>query len=182
MPSPLCVKIEASDKDSGKSLLEDGWRQIGCLLTYRGVITKTEEVSDVWRGTGKHDNALAHTLAANIPWSSRLFKDRRDALGLTKIDSEITWAYRQKRLYVSENGFLVVKHEEHGFRIGLIGVLPTHQKSKQATKLIRFARNDIDKTGPMWIIAGTYQDNQGARKLYASLGMEVVKSELIFHK
>jgi ribosomal protein S18 acetylase RimI-like enzyme len=62
-----------------------------------------------------------------------------------------------------------------GPRIDLIGVVPEARGLGLAEMLIRAA---IDGK----IIAGTYSDNMGAKRLYRKLGMEITKTEDVYHK
>ena len=64
-------------------------------------------------------------------------------------------------------------------RIILIGIHPIAQGLGLARKLIEHAAHS------QWfknIRAGTYANNDGARKLYGSLGMKPVKYQKVFHK
>lgn len=182
MNSPLCVRVDAKDKDSAESLKIDKWKLIGRMLTYTGIMHKGELVADARFAVSEDDKKYAWKLSSEIQWSSRLFRDGRIALGHRSNDKRIAVAYQFGRLVICDGGFLCVAPMENGFIIDLIGVTERARGSGKAKRMIRFARNAIDKTGPLWIQAGTYDDNTSARLLYQNLGMKIFQEHFIFHK
>ena len=182
MNLPLCVRVEAKDKDSVESLKIDKWKLIGRLLTYTGIMHKGDLVSDARFAVSEEDKKYAWKLSSEIQWSSRLFRDGRQALGYRANDKRISIAHQYGRLVVCDGGFLCINPLENGFAIDLIGVTEKARGSGKAKRMIRFARNAIDKVGPMWVKAGTYDDNNSARVLYQNLGMKVFQEHFIFHK
>ena len=170
MPLPLCVKVDFRDRQSQQNLLDEGWRGIGELMTWRGRVKHIED-GHVKEVTGSDVIGLAKQIA----WSGRLWSDK-------KIPEKVAWAETEKFLLeTSDNihmignvGFIVSTQT----KIKLIGVHPMVRGAGLAAVMIRATRPEHGE----WLEAGTYLHNEAAQRLYSGLGMRHEKRQAVFHK
>ena len=158
MPLPTCTKVEG--------------RYIGRLLTFAGDIK--------WQ---RDDNVVeepATDFVTKIRWSGRLWRDpvvpQGVALALT-IAHVTDW--RGLTLVFPGAGFGLFKMENHRVRIDLIGVVPEARSTGVARALVMDAVGRLESNS---VIAGTYEDNEPAKRLYHGLGMKPIKTEHVFHR
>ncbi len=171
MPLPKCVKINPHDKPSREALIGDGWRYVGTLITYEGdphprhrhLIDKVEECT--------REEAIK--IAEQVTWSGRLWRD-------PLVPDELAWAETKRFLESGQTSVYKIGNEAFIARtqdtIDLIGVIPSAQGGGLAERIIRDTTD-----GMTW--AGTYDDNEAAKRLYGrKLYMSEEKKEAVFHK
>ena len=167
---PRCVKIDFLDKQSQRNLLDEGWREIGQLMTWRGIVDRVDS-KHVKQVRGEDVVALAK----EIKWSGRLWSDTLVSRRAAREETERYLLETSDPIHkIGEVGFIV----STATRIGLIGVHPMAAGCGLAATMIRATRPEH----PSWLEAGTYYHNEAARSLYPGIGMKLDRRELVFHK
>jgi len=160
------VRIESEDCRSRLALLGEGWRQVGVLVTYRGSIYRNSDRRvKLCRGIDVIE------IADEIRWTGRLWRDPR--ISSKKAWSE-TMRFIEKSPLVYRIGHAAFIIADDG-RVKLIGVHPVARGLGLGRILMRDCFDGQ-------VTAGTYDDNDGARRLYESLQMRAIKFQTVFHK
>lgn len=172
MPLPKCVKVEAKDTASRDALEAEGWRFIGQLDTYSGMVYEQDRARRIFI---EQNPEKWERLWKEIDWTGRLWRDKavsdKDALAATArvlADESLTCYAIGK----APAAFGLFRQR----RVVLVGVHWAARGLGLATALVTHAaRNQV-------MTAGTYSDNAAAIALYRSLGMGLVLSQAVFHK
>lgn len=169
MPLPKCAKVDVNDAVSRESLVAEGWRCVGILETYSG------EMDRFFDSRIEYSSAPPLVTAGQISWSGRLWRD-------DQVSRDDAWAETEKVLTNEKYYTYILGSLPAAFvvcSVGTVHLIGTHPFARGlglAKMLVQYAAHGGK------ITAGTYADNEAAKRLYQSLGMSVIKSQAVFHK
>lgn len=181
MPLPLCVRVDADDANSAQSLANDGWRQIEVLETWRQSRRRAWRVMKNYpvRAADKGDIPWIAELAASSFTHDRMHRDTTVPRDLADAAKRAWVEQTELPIWVPENGdlaFLILRR-------GIIDLLCVHKDQRWqgiGGKLIKAVMGKLLPHGLLQ--AGTQDTNTAAQRLYASLGMAVVRRQTSWHK
>ena len=180
MPLPSCTRIGFYDRDKAKTLLANGWREIEVLETWYG---RTKwELGDLIEAGPQHREKLMK-IARAVFTHDRLHKDplvdKKDADEFkAKCISDAIDDY-DRRVFINRNdptAFLSIW--AGGTGVAQIDLVASMTRGAAETLIkravVKLLVHDLE--------ANTQSTNEKARRLYAGLGMRVIRRQRTFHK
>lgn len=191
MPLPKCVRIEYADKRSAEALLEDGWREVEVLETWRRKAKPVDAdrlkgQAEIRRAEKRDMNALiwiaqtsfvhdrlhsdneicsAEADKAKGEWVRRAFSGDADRIFVAEYDDRVV-------------GFVICKVIKGYSVIDLIAVDRRYREHGIGSQLLVYA---IHHYG-LDMEAGTQERNKAGKELYKSLGFVCKGKRRTFHK